>query len=665
MIKLFPRLYPGLVRVCCLALTVSFAIPARAQQAGIPPPYYDYPFANTTTAARTLSLEDAVALSLGYAAAYRQTAFDEQIAREDVHQSRTALLPQFGVPVTQFSTTPSVVRFPDQPPTFSYVSSSAINETSAYFNTSGTLDISGNLRAGLRRSRALLAAAHAGAQSARRALVLATVDGYYGLLLAQQRRRLAHEALSVAEGIVASMRPATVLLVAASSADLQAQGKADASEVNRARASALARRDELEQARLAEYLAMNNLRTLTGIDFNTYLTLESITRRVPGASDFVDLGPQSFLGRPELAQVDAEKRAATAEAQQARAELRPQITYSVNAGFDTANLGRLRQYSGGSVLMSVNIPIFNFGASRSRERQAELRSQALDGQRQNLETQVRSEFFGARAGMASALQRVRYTREAVALGQKSLEAVFENYRGNRSTLLEVNDAVSGLAASRLAYYQAIADYYTSRYRLDVDPFASVAASSTGSGAVTPNPSARMPTEGLAACTDGPEAAPDIGGIRLGMTETELRAIFPKLPAATGVGNGLLRSGIQLVDAGLEVSTLPIFRGAERLDFEFYQGKLSYLRISWPVTNQWNGESEFVSHIAQLLEVSGRWKAFYDWNDKQIRDAEDLRDYAIECTGYRLSTGVGIEALGGDQTPHLELEDLNVVRATKK
>lgn len=650
--KRSPRLLPGLVRVCSLVLIVSFALSASAQQAGTPPPYYDYPFANATTGARTLSLEDAVALSLGYAAAYRQTTFDEQVAREDVRQSRAALLPQFSVPVTQFSTTPSVVRFPDQPPIFSYVSSSAINETSAYFNTSGTLDISGGLRAGLRRSRALLAAAHAGAQTARRALVLATVDNYYGLLLAQQRRRLADEALSVAEGI------------AASSADLLAKGKADASEVDRARAAALARRDELEQARLAEYLAMNNLRALIGIDFDTYLTLESITRRVPGTSDFVDLGPQSFLARPELAQVDAEKLAATAEAQQARAELRPQITYSVNAGFDTADVRRLRQYSGGSVLVSVNIPIFNFGASRSRERQAELRGQALDVQRANLEAQVRSEFFGARAAMGSALQRIRYTRESVTLGQKALDSVFTNYRESHATLLEVNDAVNALAAARLAYYQAIADYYTSRYRLDVEPFAAVTPGS-GTGTVTPNASGRMPTGEFSACTDGPDAAPEVGGIRLGMTESELQAMLPKLPASVPATAGLTRTGIRIADLDAGRADLPIFRGAERLDFEFYQGKLSYLRISWPATNRWNGSSEFVSNIARLLEVSGRWKAFYDWNDKQIRDAEDLRDFAIECTGYRLSTGVGLEALGGDQTPHLELEDLVVARATKK
>ncbi|MEO6393700.1 MAG: TolC family protein [Pyrinomonadaceae bacterium] len=640
------------VRALGLVLVVGLLSPMFAQQPELPPPFYDYPFANTVTSVRKLSLEDAVSLALGFAAVYRQSTFDERSAAEDVRQSRAALLPQFSAPVAYLGTTPSVVRFPDQPPTFSYAASSAINETSAYLNTSGTLDIAGHLRAGLQRSRALLAAAHAGTQAARRSLVLATADSYYGLLLAQEKRRLADEALSLAEG------------VAASSAGLQAQGKVESAEVDRARASALARRDELEQARLGEFLAMNNLRTLIGTDFAVHLIVESITRRAPTSNNFVDLGAQSFLTRPELAQIDAFKLAANAEARQARAELRPQLTYSINAGFDTASLGRLRQYSGGSLLMSLSVPIFNFGASRSREKQARIRAEALDVQRQNTETALKAEFFGARAGLASAFQRIRYTLEAAEITERNLNTVFAGYHEGKLTLLEVNDAQSAYAAARLAYYQAIADYYGSRYRLDADPFAGVIPSSASSTNSTTNVSPQSVNIEAGVCTDGPDGAPEIGGLRLGLTEAELRAIFPRLSTLVDRGKGLSRATVWAADLGSNMKAEPIFQGIQQLEFEFYQGRVSYLRIAWPVTNQWIGESEFVSHVSDLLQISGRWRSFYDWNDKEIRDSEDLRDVALECTGYRLSVGVGIEGLGGNQTPHLELEDLMVMRKIK-
>ena len=169
------------------------------------PPYYDYPYGSETMKNRTLSVEEAVTLALDYAASFRQVQFDEQIAGEDVKQARGALLPQINMPLTYWGTTPSTVRQPGDPLTFSYVASSAINESIGWLSVGGTIDIAGKLRAELHRSRALLAAAHAGTMAARRNLVLAAIDAYYGLALARQRRRLDDEALALAEGFLSSL----------------------------------------------------------------------------------------------------------------------------------------------------------------------------------------------------------------------------------------------------------------------------------------------------------------------------------------------------------------------------------------------------------------------------------------------------------------------------
>ena len=166
------------------------------------PPYYDYPYGSTTMKNRTLSVEQAVTLALDNATSLRVAEFDEQIAGEDVKQARAGLLPQVNMPLTYWGTTPSTVRQPGDPLTFSFAASSAINESMGFLSVNGTIDIAGKLRAELKRSRALLAAAHAGTMAARRNLVLATIDAYYGLALARQRRRLADEALALAEGFL-------------------------------------------------------------------------------------------------------------------------------------------------------------------------------------------------------------------------------------------------------------------------------------------------------------------------------------------------------------------------------------------------------------------------------------------------------------------------------
>ena len=62
-------------------------------------------------------------------------------------------------------------------------------------------------------------------------------------------------------------------------------------------------------------------------------------------------------------------------------------------------------------------------------------------------------------------------------------------------------------------------------------------------------------------------------------------------------------------------------------------------------------------MAPKFNLNGEWRPFYDWENKDVRDAEDLRDLGIECSGFRLSVGIGVEGLGGDQRPHYELDDL--------
>ena len=138
-------------RLCPKQISIANGIPTPAQTE-LPPPYYDYPYGSPTTERRTLKVDEAVALALANASAYQQSLLDERSAREDVRQARAAFLPQFGLPLNYIGTTPSRVHDPGTPLTFGFVSASAINETSALLNATGPIDLSGRLRASLRRS---------------------------------------------------------------------------------------------------------------------------------------------------------------------------------------------------------------------------------------------------------------------------------------------------------------------------------------------------------------------------------------------------------------------------------------------------------------------------------------------------------------------------------
>ncbi len=610
-----------------------------------PSQYYDYPYGSKTTTDLKLSVEQAVTMALANATSFRQAEFDEQSAGEDVKQARAELFPQFNMPLTYWGTTPSTVRQPGEPLTFSFVASSAINESIGWLSMTGTIDVSGKLRAQLSRSRVLLAAAHAGTMTARRNLVLATIDSYYSLALTRERRNLADEALALAEGFLSSLEEQQKL-----GADVEV-------DVLRARSAARSRRDELAQAQFAESFAMSQLRVLTGVDYAVHINVPRLSAGELQVTGIPGYQEDSITARPELAQLDAQKRAALLDARAARRELWPQLTYTLNAGFDAGNFSPLGRYAGGSAMVTLNVPIFNFGASKSRATQAELRARAFDVQRDNAVLQLKQEFYAAHAGALSALDRTRFAAQAAGAAQQNMSLIFGRYRSNKATLLEILDAQADYSSTRLEYYQAIVDYHSARARLELDPTQMFTKQTAP--VIKPDPKVSAP------CTLGRNDAPRLDRIYLGMTEDQIKAFLPGIQI--GAVNELGVSDVELKAA--EISKLAagssMFEGVEGISLKFTDGRLSYVRVAYPVTNKWGGKFEFASVLAGKLSVRGDWKPFYDWHNKEVRDAEDLTDMAIECEGFRLAAGLGLEAVGGEQTPHFDLDDLTAARIVKQ
>jgi hypothetical protein len=377
--------------------------------------------------------------------------------------------------------------------------------------------------------------------------------------------------------------------------------------------------------------------------------------RTPTYADFPGYTEESIKARPELSQLDAQRRAALAEERAAFGERLPQLSYNINGGFDAGDFRPLGRYAGGSGILTLSVPIFNFGASKSRQTQARLRAAQLDIQREATLRQLRQEFYTARSGALSALERIKSATVATAAAQRNVTLVFARYRTRKATILDVLDAQSNYAATRLAYYQAIADYRSARIRLEADPEQLSRAEAAPSSPVASQP---------VRCTLSPAQAPAVGGLRLGMSTEEARALFPTLaappPDEFGVADAFL-AGPELFE---QAASKPFFAGAVSLALEFLDGKLTYIAVGYPLTNTWESNDAYVASIARKLDIAGAWKPFYDVENKDVRNLENLRDLTLECSGFRLSAGIGIEGNGRSQTPHFELEDLNALRTVE-
>lgn len=431
-----------------IPLAVLLALVCVSSHAQTPTPY-------PTPQTPALSLDEALRLANAQASSFQTALLNERVAAEDLRQARAAFLPKVSTPLSYIYTSPALGLPPGEPRGPSFVTSDGIGVYDALVNVSGDFDIAGRLRAGLAKNRALLAAAHAGAEVARRELAQAVVEAYYGLALANAQLRAAEQNLAAAE----EFEHVTSLLLSG--------GEVAAVDLTRAELQTLTRRDELQKARGNDAVAAGSLRVLVGYELSRPIATTDLALALPVGSEYQQFKAEDVSRRPEFIQLEQQLRAARQEIKIARADRLPSLGYSVNGGFDTDSLKapRLKEHTGVSAAISFSIPIFDWGASRSREQQARLRVDIAENERTVALRGFTQQFYAARAQADSAAARISIAREGVTKSEDNLAASIARYRAGEAQIVEVTDAQTTLVEQRSALYQAIFDYQTALARL--------------------------------------------------------------------------------------------------------------------------------------------------------------------------------------------------------
>jgi len=433
-------------KVIPLAVLLALVCIASQAQTPSPPPVPQVP---------ALSLDEALRLANTQASTFQTALLNERIAAEDVRQAQAAFLPKVSAPLSYIYTSPALGLPPGEPRGPSFVTSDGIGVYDGLVNVSGDFDIAGRLRATLAKNRALLAAAHAGAEVARRELAQAVVEAYYGLALANVQFRAAQENLAAAE----EFEHITSLLLSG--------GEVAAVDLTRAQLQTLTRRDELAKARSNEAVAAGSLRVFVGYEFSRPIVTTDLALALPVGSEYQQFKAEDVSRRPEFTQFEQQLRAARQEIRIARADRLPSLGYSVNGGFDTDSLKapRLKEHTGVSAAITFSIPIFDWGASRSRQQQAQLRVEIAENERTLALRGFTQQFYAARAQVENAAARISLAREGVTKAQDNLTASIARYRAGEAQIVEVTDAQTTLVEQRSALYQAIFDYQTALARL--------------------------------------------------------------------------------------------------------------------------------------------------------------------------------------------------------
>ncbi len=400
-----------------------------------------------------LTRDEAVRLALLQASNFEQSQLSERSAAEDVNQAKTAFYPRIVATPSLIYNTPSIGADVPHPPSF--IGSNAITEYQLLGAATGEIDTSGRLRVTLNRNRALLAAAHAGTEVARRALVQAVDETYFALSLAVARHRAATQNLDTASEFVRTT-------------ELQVKGGEVAPvDLLRAQLQITTRRDELEQAIANEAAATEALRVLIGAEVNAPIAPIDLMTAMPIAGEVDGFNLDMIKQRPEYSFYEAQQRAAESEIKLARIERRPTLTYSFGGGFATDSLRPtpLKLHTGLLATVSLTIPIFDWGASKSRERQAEFRLQSLASSRKLVTLGMGQQYNTSRLQALSAAARIRNAGTGVADATRNVDISMARYRAGEGPIIEVTDAQNILTAQRSSLAQALYDYQVALARL--------------------------------------------------------------------------------------------------------------------------------------------------------------------------------------------------------
>ncbi len=377
-----------------------------------------------TAAPLTLTLQDALARARKINPEYHAALTELGIAKEDRVQSRAALLPN-----VTYNTA------------FLYTEGNH-TPTGRFSQGNAHQVISLENLADYRRTRAAEAVARARAEIATRGLVVTVVRAYYGFIVAQRKYASVQRAAAEAQHFLDI------------SQKLEHGGEVAHSDVVKAQIQAQTQQRELQEAELEMNRSRLELAVLIFPGFNENFAIVDDLQTPEPIPTFAEA--QSAAGRknPEL-------RAAMAALNQARQEVAvawngflPSLSFDYFYGID-ANQFAIRAPNGDRNLgyaatASLQLPVWNWGANRSKVKQANLRRQQanieLTATQRELLSNLRIFYNEAQTARAE-LDSLNQSAE---LAAESLRLTTLRYQAGEATALEVVDAQNTLTQSRNA-----------------------------------------------------------------------------------------------------------------------------------------------------------------------------------------------------------------------
>jgi outer membrane protein TolC len=393
-----------------------------------------------------LTLQDALARARKNSAQFQAAQTDAAISRRDRYQAGTALLPSVNYNTqalyTQSNGPGNGVR---------YIANNAVHEYISQGNVHEVLDLASV--SNFRRASAAAAVARARAEIASRGLVVTVVQNYYAVAAAQQKLQSAQKTADEGDRFFKLTQ------------DLEHGGEVAHSDVIKAELQMQERRRQLQEAQLGVLNSRLNLAVLIFPDFNDNYEVGDDLHAPAPLPTIVEVQQQAARDNPDIRAALAAVREAGAGVIGARAGYLPSLTldywYGIDAPQFAANTvinGQKLSNLGSSASATLSIPIWNWGATQSRIKQAELRRSQAQRELSLAQRKLLAEIKSLYAESETALNELGGLSRSAELASESLRLTTLRYKNGEATVLEVVDAQTTNAQASSAYQDGAVRY---------------------------------------------------------------------------------------------------------------------------------------------------------------------------------------------------------------
>jgi outer membrane protein TolC len=395
---------------------------------------------DSTNAPLTITLQDALERARKNNPEYRAAVTEFGVAKEDRVQSRAALLPSINYNAsfiyTEGNGTTSA-RFIANNGVHEYISQGSAHQ-----------EISLEHVADYRRTLAAEAVARARSEIAAHGLVVTVVQAYYGFVAAQRKYATAQRASSEAQRFFDI------------SQKLERGGEVAHSDVIKAQIQLQQQQRELQEAEVEMNRSRVELAVLIFPDFNENFTVVDDLQMAEPLPSFAEVQTAAADKNPDIRAAVFALRAANEETKAAWSGFLPSLSldyfYGIDANMFAAQsydpvLGRSVRNLGYAATATLQFPIWNWGANRSRVKQADLRRDQARVELSFAQRQVLAKLRSLYDEAKTARSELDSLNSSAELAAESLRLTTLRYQAGEVSVLEVVDAQNTLTHSRNAF----------------------------------------------------------------------------------------------------------------------------------------------------------------------------------------------------------------------